>query len=127
MKQKEPNIIGVTYNMQLEPVNIICPICGNGNYMRHMYGANVGRLDVKCINCNAYFNFAELSQHIVGNTPAVPMSNADRIRTMTDEEMAKVYFDKFFRTTPYCVKEACYDDDDCEECSLDWLKKECDT
>lgn len=88
MMPKEPNIIGVTYNMQLEPVNIICPICGNSDYMRHMYGANVGRLDVKCINCNSYFNFAELSQHIVANTPAVPMSNADRIRTMTDEELA---------------------------------------
>lgn len=46
--------------MTLEPCNIVCPNCGNGNYMRHLVGDNVGRLDVKCINCNSYFNFWEL-------------------------------------------------------------------
>lgn len=43
--------------MTLEPCNLVCPNCGNGNYMRLLVGDNVGRLDVKCINCNSYFNF----------------------------------------------------------------------
>lgn len=47
--------------MTLEPCNIVCPNCGNGNYMRHLVGDNVGRLDVKCMNCNSYFNFWEVS------------------------------------------------------------------
>jgi len=50
--------------MTLEPCNIVCPNCGNGNYMRHLVGDNVGRLDVKCINCNSYFNFWEVSASI---------------------------------------------------------------
>lgn len=53
--------------MTLEPCNIVCPNCGNGNYMRHLVGDNVGRLDVKCINCNSYFNFWEL--HDLQNAP----------------------------------------------------------
>ena len=45
--------------MKLEPVNIVCPTCGSGNYMRHLIGENVGHLDMKCINCNSYFNSDE--------------------------------------------------------------------
>ena len=50
--------------MKLEPANIICPACGNANYMRHLIGKNVGYLDLKCINCNSYFNFDELYKRL---------------------------------------------------------------
>jgi len=46
----------------LKPINRICPHCGNGNYMRIIEGKNVGKLNVKCINCNSYFNYDELIQ-----------------------------------------------------------------
>ena len=60
----------------------------------------------------------------VEKCPCRKQSNADRIRSMTDEEMAKYYFDAFFYTTPYCFKPECTDDDACEECLLNWLKQE---
>ena len=76
--------------MKLEPANIVCPACGNANYMRHLIGKNVGHLDLKCINCNSYFNFDELYKRYVGEAlKPKPLTNADRIRAMTDEELAK--------------------------------------
>lgn len=53
-----------------------------------------------------------------------PRTNADRIRTMSDEELAYWYFNEFFRKVPYCRKDECYEDSPCEECLLDWLKEE---
>ena len=46
--------------MELKPINRICPRCGNGKYMRVLDGKNVGKLNVKCINCNSYYNYDEL-------------------------------------------------------------------
>lgn len=48
-----------------------------------------------------------------------PMTNADRIRNMTDEELAKM-----IRGAPYiCVKaKLCGDMSSCEECCLTWLR-----
>lgn len=55
--------------------------------------------------------------------PAV-ITNADRIRRMTDEELANWYFSEFFPNAPYCNKLECYRDSPCEQCLLDWLKQE---
>ena len=46
--------------VKLIPINRICPCCGNGNYMRIISGKYVGELNVKCINCNSYYNYDEL-------------------------------------------------------------------
>lgn len=54
-------------------------------------------------------------------------TNADRIRSMTDEELAKFYFNFFFPKCPYCEcnpKKPCPEHDDCEKCLLEWLKQE---
>jgi hypothetical protein len=76
--------------MKLEPANIVCPACGNGNYMRHLIGKNVGFLDMKCINCNSYFNFDELYKRRIGEVlEPKPITNADRFRAMSDEELAE--------------------------------------
>ena len=53
-----------------------------------------------------------------------PITNADRIRAMTDEELANWYFNEFFPNAPYCNKLECYRDSPCEQCLLDWLKQE---
>ena len=54
-----------------------------------------------------------------------PKTNADRIRSMTDEELADWYFDKFFPCVPYCsILDECPEHDDCKICLLDWLKEE---
>lgn len=74
--------------MKLEPANIVCPKCGNPNYMRHLVGKGVGHLDMKCINCNSYFNFDELCGQKIEKT------NGDVIRSLSDEELAAFISDK---------------------------------
>ena len=47
----------------------------------------------------------------------VPMTNADHIRAMSDEELASVIM------CPYDVEpDLCYSRKSCYACSLDWLK-----
>ena len=56
-----------------------------------------------------------------------PKTNADRIRSMTDEELANFYFDFFFPQCPYCECDPgkpCPEHDDCKICLLEWLKQE---
>ena len=77
--------------MKLEPVNIVCPACGNGNYMRHLIGKNVGHFDIKCFNCNSYFNFDELYKKRIGEALKRKPTNADRLRAMTDEKIIREY------------------------------------
>lgn len=100
--------------MKLEPANIVCPKCGNPNYMRHLIGWNVGHLDMKCINCNSYFNFDELRGQKIEKT------NADRIRQMTDEELAEFLYND---CAPIPATE-CDKHGECKDCWLDWLKQE---
>lgn len=74
--------------MKLEPANIICPNCGDGNYMRHLIGKNVGKLDMKCINCNSYFNFDELYKQKIAEI-VKPQTNYDRLVRKSPEELAE--------------------------------------
>ena len=52
------------------------------------------------------------------------MTNADRIRAMTDEELAKA-FDCEFEACPPDVDEEkwCDSDADCKRCWLEWLRQ----
>lgn len=117
--------------MRLEPANIICPKCGNGNYMRHLIGKGVGKLDMKCINCNSYFSFDELYKTKIAEV-VKPKTNADRIRAMTDEELAKfIEFvslgcDYMFPDCPAhdSCKLVCDQMYACRKGWLDWLKQE---
>lgn len=63
--------------VKLKPINRICPSCGNGNYMRIISGKNIGKLNVKCINCNSYYNYDELLKR----DNSKPLNGADG-RTM---------------------------------------------
>ena len=73
--------------MGLKPINMICPNCRNGNYMRLLDFKNVGRLDVKCINCNRYFNYAELCKKEVKSKaiPAIPVEWLEEQRDKLSE------------------------------------------
>lgn len=52
------------------------------------------------------------------------MTNADRIRNMTDEELAKtISGDQIY---PWCTEEPCKYDS-CTDCVLAWLKQEAET
>ncbi len=48
-----------------------------------------------------------------------PMTNADRIRSMTDEELAEWLYER-----SDCVVTLDCLDDSCDECILKWLKEE---
>ena len=50
-------------------------------------------------------------------------TNADRIRTMTDEELAKTLSGE--EIYPWCAKPCEYDN--CTDCVLAWLKQEAET
>ena len=111
--------------MKLEPANIVCPNCGSGNYMRHLIGKNVGYLDMKCINCNSYFNYNELYKRRVEQVwKPKPITNADRIRAMTPEELAELFV---HLCCPYALggKVDCNaENKGCYQCWLNWLRQE---
>ena len=50
-------------------------------------------------------------------------TNADRIRAMTDEEIAEfiIWKAQTFGNSDYCIIEC--DNGDCKECALDWLQQ----
>ena len=50
-----------------------------------------------------------------------PMTNADRIRAMSDEELAKIIQECPYDRNDYY--EPCYSDEDCFSCFLEWLRK----
>ena len=105
----------------LEPANIVCPKCGNPNYMRHRVGEGVGKLDMKCINCNSYFNFDELYKHKIAEVIKPKQTNADRIRAMTDEELGSVLFGAL--SANICPNGCDNCDGDCDRHTMDWLKQ----
>lgn len=49
-------------------------------------------------------------------------TNADRIRAMSDEELAKWIVGEHF--SPHCPVTHCPMVEDCEDCWLSWLKEE---
>ena len=103
--------------MKLEPANIVCPKCGSPNYMRHLIGKGVGKLDMKCINCNSYFNFNELyKQKIAEALKPKPQTNADRTA-----EVGKLMYDELINRLRGHQCDAGEDDtqDFCEECQYD--------
>ena len=105
--------------MRFEPANIVCPACGSGNYMRHLRGKNVGYLDMKCINCNSYFNFDELYKRRIGEAlKPKSQTNGDLVRQMSDEGLARYYARRISR----CYGCEAVTEDDCFECQMEWLK-----
>lgn len=51
-----------------------------------------------------------------------PQTNADRIRSMTDEELAEVLFGSCIEHMD--VDECSHPEEACKSCVLDWLKAE---
>lgn len=54
-------------------------------------------------------------------TPA--KTNADRIRSMTDEELAEFMF-RTFGKAAWCLDNNCSPEESCVSCWLEWLKQE---
>ena len=76
--------------VRLEYAYGVCPKCKSVHYLRYLIH-NDGLIhkpyEIKCINCNSYF----AKEDILGSgekTVPKPITNADRIRSMSDEELA---------------------------------------
>ena len=55
---------------------------------------------------------------------STPMTNADRIRAMTDEELAKFIPDWSYTNACKCDQEIYVDcNNECDKCVLEWLKQ----
>ena len=72
---------------------------------------NKSKLELPCLECtqNRAIDYFK------------PMTNADRIRNMTDEELAE-----FFSSTCYIRVgiEVCYNASNCKKCFFEWLQAE---
>ena len=74
---------------------------------------------------------------VIGNCPVcgaemrvgTDMTNADRIRAMSDEELSYLILDNVdCNSRCKALKEGCsYSDSTCRSAWLDWLKQECET
>lgn len=62
-----------------------------------------------CVNCAEYHS-------------KYKKTNADRIRNMSDEELAKFITSGYYQ--PHCPVGSCPVVEDCEDCWMEWLKKE---
>lgn len=111
---------------RLEYAYGVCPKCKHGGYLRYLIrndGLTHKPYEIKCINCNSYF----AKEDIFGSgeeTAPKPVTNADRIRSMTDEELAEFMIGVLCYTKlPYMeVREKALRDNEL----LDWLKEEAD-
>lgn len=86
------------------------------------------RTDVKCCNtckkdankCDVWHN---CGSDCSGHDEKVK-TNADRIRSMTDEELAE-FISKYFSCEYECaVRDKCGSDWDCKRATIDWLQSE---
>ena len=66
--------------------------------------------------------YPDISRDCIYFAKRKPQTNADIVRSMTDEELAEFICRKYF--VPHCPIPICKnDDDDCVECWLSWLKE----
>lgn len=71
--------------------------------------------------CRKFSDNTAISYCVMGPCPEQKLSNADRIRSMSDEEMAK-----WFLSAGICVRdfEDCQCDGvSCRQCRLNWLQQ----
>ncbi len=71
--------MGLTY-----PSNKICPRCGTGGYVWYLDNSEYV---AKCTNCGHYFRKDDFPMCVLDGAQK-PTTNADRIRAMSDEELA---------------------------------------
>ena len=82
---------------------------------------------VNCLSCQNYDHCDQLERWDGGciNHKLRPQTNADRIRSMTDEEMAEWMAKYCERKTVFCPNFGAHDcQESCEQCWLDWLRTE---
>ena len=104
--------MGLTY-----PSNKVCPKCGVGGDVWYLDNSEYV---AKCTKCGHYFREQDFPMCVLGKTQK-PITNADRIRSMTDEELAELLVSTDGDSPPNCkdvpVRKI-------EAYWLDWLRQE---
>jgi len=118
--------MGLTYKS-----NKVCPRCGIGGYIWYMDNSE---FVAKCTNCNHYFRKDEFSMCVLDKAVKTPVTNADRIRSMIDEQLA--VFIAEITDCMFCVAETPIGDEidgyircgnNCEQTILRYLQQEAET
>ena len=99
------------------PSNKICPRCGTGGYVWYLDNSEYV---AKCTNCAHYFRREDFPICVLDEAPKL-ITNADRIRAMTDEELAGIITDDWCEILG-CTSYVC--EGDCLKRVLKWLKEE---
>lgn len=108
--------MGLTYQS-----NRICPQCGSGN----IWYLDKSDFVAKCLNCNHYFRKEDFPMLVLDETPK--QTNADRIRSMSDEELAELFemIPHLGNPSIYTIDGFCIDDGlRTKRQWLEWLNKE---
>lgn len=113
--------MGLTYQS-----NKICPRCGTGGYVWYLDNSEYV---AKCTNCGHYFRREDFPMCVLEEAPK-PITNADRIRAMSDKELAELFMQEYDCSDSFTcpVQHPCPPEKEasCRECFLDWLKEEAD-
>lgn len=84
---------------------------------------------MKCINCNNAGKCIDHNEYpgLIGCTSGIPYrkakTNADRIRSMSDEELADL-LDEVFNNIADFPCSSCAEKINCDVCFLEWLQQE---
>lgn len=97
--------------------------------MKEFIDILIGRFLGECViyaeNYEKALNIAnELTEEYINTSTDTSTTNADRIRSMTDEELAE-FISKYFSCEYECaVRDKCGSDWDCKRATIDWLQSE---
>lgn len=100
----------------------------SNNHYEVLRAGKAGRqnpLVIYSAKSSEHLSFADRDTPVIGaflRDQKKPQTNADRIRSMTDEELAEVLFGSCIEHMG--VEECPHPEEDCKSCVLDWLKAE---
>lgn len=92
-----------------------CRKCGSGNMGVMPNKKNPSATDLYCLDCGAWQKFATKDEIRLYQCKKGPITNADRIRSMSDEDMAIELINTIF--------DLCEDGVPREDYVLNWLKQ----
>ena len=99
----------------LKPITSTYFTCQNCSGCKHLNERGYCEFTACIIPCSVRATIPEVK----------PQTNADRIRSMTDEEMAEWMAKYCERKTVFCPNFGAHDcQESCEQCWLDWLRTE---
>ena len=105
-----------------------CRKCGSGNMGVMPNKKNPSATDLYCLDCGAWQKFATKDEIRLYQCKKKPMTNADKIRAMSDEELAEFIsrieigdFGPQVYGKTFC--DMCKGQYECDDCRLWWLQQ----